>query len=188
MELRDYARVQPAVRNTKRHQSSLIAQTLLRIVNSVDLTRLDTLSFRTTDGDRQSAELGEVGRFELTAVRWPVGSIMPLRGYGDGPSLFRVVVGTLVEHRFDAAFLGYRYRRVSRGFRTNSQLLVGGFHFLVAVERSLSIHVQAGSDDLATSAVPESELPKLRDAFNRDVAEGSSPTPPRLLATLSGAP
>src|SRR5262245_61208228 len=188
MEALGYSGTRSVFRNPNYRGSSLIARTLLSIASSVDSKRLDTLAFRTMDGGYQSADLDAVGRFTVTALRSPICSIMSLRGYSDGPSLFRVVHGALTEYRFDPVFRGYRFRRLRRDAKTPAQPLFRGFHLLEAAELSLSIHVQAASDDLATSAVPESVLPYLRDAFNWHIDETWGRVPPRLFAMLSGAP
>jgi len=187
MDLRDVAGSLPAVHSTSRHDPSLMSQTLLRIVSSVDLGRLETLDFQARDGGYEGAELGTVGPVEVTAIRWPTGSTLSLRGQPDSPSLFRVVHGVIVQYRFDPTPPGYRFRRIPRVARTSSQLLLGGFHFLEALEPSLTVHAHVVSDDPGDSSVPPEELPKLRDAFHRDIAEIPGAIPPHLLAMLSGA-
>jgi hypothetical protein len=151
------------------------------ILPAGSLSPHDRQLYRSMDGGYEKAPVNHVAGFDLAWLRWPAGSVMPLRGYA-GPSFLRVAKGALREFMFVPYPGGYKFRVMSLAEGRTRELPSGAFHFIEAVEETLTLHASTPS-----VAVVDELLPRLRDALDWYVGWRDGPFPPRLLAMLNGA-
>jgi hypothetical protein len=157
---------------------------LAQVLDAIPPSLFDRLTYLPAEGGYERAVLPLVDGVEPVAIRWPAGSSAKLHGHGASAVLLRVLTGSLVEYRFVPGRTGFRFRRVLLEAGMDAYLPPGSFHAVVALAPTTGLHTYSTTLAEPTEEVPASVLPRLREAFERDLDPADSPVPPELLAAL----